>query len=179
MGVRSGSWTRKEARISRRFCRWGSEALARPLLPLLLVVGACATTPPEIDKTDALLSLINRVMEASSAEERRGVEQSERSRFENVPTYDNMLRLALVRAFSAALPAELMETRNDLQALADGRRELTDNQRYLARMALIMVDQRLQMGAQITDLQRQIDSLTAIEASLKDNDVNRPPETQR
>ncbi|HEX7035699.1 MAG TPA: hypothetical protein VF210_07985 [Pseudomonadales bacterium] len=171
--------------ISRWCCRWASEALGRPLLCLLLVLGGCASTPPQIDKTDALLGLINRVIEASSAEERRGLEEDERNRFDSVPTYDNMLRLALVRAFSAALPAELMETRNDLLALAEGRQELTDNQRYLAKMALIMVDQRLQMGAQITDLQRQIDSLqrqidslTAIEASLKDNDVNRPPEPQ-
>jgi hypothetical protein len=146
------------------------------VLGLALVLGGCATTPPEIDKTGELLDLIAQVIESTSAEERRGIEEDERARFESVPTYDNMLRLALVRAFSAALPAELMETRTDLEALANGRQELNENQRYLALMALIMVDQRLQMGTQITDLQRQIDSLTAIEASLKDNDVNRPPE---
>lgn len=111
-------------------------------------------------------------------DERRGIETDERTRFEAVPTYENMLRLALVRAYSAALPAELMDTREDLEALADGRRKLSDSQRDLALLALVMVDQRLQMGSQITDLQRQIDSLTAIEASLQNNDANGGEQSQ-
>jgi hypothetical protein len=147
------------------------------MLAVALLVSGCATTEPTpVDQTEILLGLVSRVIESSSAEERRGIEADERARFDAVPTYDNMLRLAMVRAFSAALPSELMETRNDLQALANGRRELTDHQRRLALMVLIMVDQRLQMGTQITDLQRQIDSLTAIEASLNDSAVDPRPE---
>ena len=139
---------------------------------MALCTSACTTTPPPVDQTDSLLGLVTQVIESSSAEERRGIEESERARFDATPTYDNLLRVAMVRAFSAALPSELMETRNDLHALANGRRELTDNQRKLALMVLIMVDQRLQMGTQISDLQRQIDSLTAIEASLNNNQPN-------
>jgi hypothetical protein len=138
---------------------------------MALLVSACVTTPPEIDQTESVLALISEVIESSSAEKRRGIETTERERFDMVPTYDNMLRLAMVRAFSAALPAELMETRSDLQALANGRHELSEGQRHLALMVLIMVDQRLQMGNQITNLQKQIDSLTEIEESLN-NGVN-------
>ena len=141
-----------------------------------MLCGACATKPPPIDHAERLLSLVTQVIESSSAEERRGIEAAERARFEAQPTYDNMLRVAMVRAFSAALPAELADTRNDLHALANGRQELTENQRHLALIALMMVDQRLQMGTQISDLQRQIDSLTAIEASLNKVEVNPPAE---
>lgn len=125
-----------------------------------------------VDETSNLLALTTQVIEARSAEERRGIETTERARFDATPTYDNLLRLALVRSLSGALPSELQETRADLQALANGRQELTANQRRLALLALIMVDERLRMGEQITNLQRQIDSLTEIEATLKDNDVN-------
>jgi hypothetical protein len=149
--------------------RWGRDSPRAWLLALVFSVSACTTPAPTVDHTDVLLGLVTRVIESSSAEERRGIEEHERARFGAVPTYDNMLRVAMVRAFSAALPSELMETRNDLHALANGHHELTDNQRQLALMVLIMVDQRLQMGTQITDLQRQIDSLTAIEASLNSN----------
>lgn len=134
----------------------------------LLLTSACVAEPPAPPRDEAqeLLILITRLIESRTPEERRSIEEAERARFEDDPSYDNLLRLAMVRAFGGALPAELIETRNDLQALANGRHELSANQRRLALMVLIMVDQRLQMGNQIVDLQRQIDSLTAIEASL-------------
>lgn len=141
---------------------------------MLLWLGACTATSPARpeDQTAELLTLVTQVIESSSPEQRRGIEQAQRRRFDAEGTYNNLLRLTLVRAFSAALPSELKQTRADLQALANGRDEINDNHRRLALMVLIMVDQRLQMGAQITDLQQQIDSLTEIEASLNDNDVN-------
>jgi hypothetical protein len=132
-------------------------------------MSGCVAARPEINETESLLVLINEVIESSSAEQRRGIEDAERNRFDTTPTYDNMLRLAMVRAFGAALPSELMETREDLQALANGRHELSEYQRHLALMVLVMVDQRLQMGGQIINLQRQIDSLAEIEASLQNN----------
>lgn len=141
-------------------------------------MGACTATPPPPVETEteteaeSLLALVARVIDSKSAEQRRRIEEAERGRFEGAPTYDNLLRLTMVRAFAAALPSELKEARADLRALAEGRLELSKYQRDVAQMALIMVDQRLQMGAQIADLQQQIDSLTEIEASLKDNDVN-------
>lgn len=123
--------------------------------------------------TEDLLALVSQVIESSSPEARRSLEAAERARFERSPTTRNRLRVALVRAYSAALPAELMKTRGDLYALASGDYEVSEQQRYLALMALVMVDQRLQMGTQITDLQQQIDSLTEIEASLNSNDAER------
>lgn len=120
----------------------------------------------------SLLALTSRMVEARTAEERRNIERAERRAFDAEPTYENMLRVAVVRAFGAALPADLMEAREDLRALANGRYELSPSQRHLALMVLLMVDERLQLGSQIIDLQRQIDSLTEIEATLKDFEVN-------
>ncbi len=167
--------------------RWAHDLerrVARTLAAFALVVGvsACAVKPEPVPEpetptaAESLLELVAHAIASTSAEQRRSIEKAEKARFQQTPTYDNLLRLTMVRAFSAALPSELMETRADLQVLANGQHELSPYQRYVALMALIMVDQRLQMGNQIADLQRQIDSLTEIEASLKDNDVNTAPE---
>ncbi len=135
-----------------------------------------ATRTPADAPIRSLLELVARVIGSTSAEQRRQIQEEETTRFQETPTSANLLRLTLVRAFTAALPSELMESRTDLQSLATGHQPLSDSQRYLALMALKLVDQRLQMGSQIADLQRQIDSLTEIEASLKDNDVEAAPE---
>lgn len=131
------------------------------------------------DETSRLLRLTALVIGAASAEQRRDIERGQQARFDAAPSYDNLLGLSMVRAFTAALPADLKQTRSDLQALANGREELSENQRNLALMALIMVDDRLRMGGQIADLQRQIDSLMEIEASLNSNDVNGGAEQPR
>jgi len=121
---------------------------------------------PPPSEADVLLELTGRVMQASTAEQQRAIESARREAFETDPSPDNLLRLTLVRALTAALPAELEAVREDLVVLVDAQAELSDNQRHLAKLALLLVDERLSLGMQIADLQRQIDSLTEIEASL-------------
>ena len=137
------------------------------------MLGACAGTPaaPQVTEAERLLVLVGRVVEAASAEQRRSLEKAERERVARAPSEGNRLRLAMVRAFSAALPSDLMQAHADLRALAGEAQGLSDDQRRLALMALVMVEDRLQMGAQIIELQQKIDSLTEIEASLNHGDA--------
>lgn len=144
----------------------------------MLLLAACTTQPivttePESDR---LLRLIIQSIEASSVEERHHVTESVRARFEAEPNYNNLLALTLVRAFTAGLPAELQELRADLQVLSIGTVELTASQRHLAKIALALVDERLQLGAQLMQLQQKIDSLTEIESSLKKSTPHRSME---
>lgn len=124
--------------------------------------------PAESDLPEVfvLLDLATEVIESATPEQRRVLRETQRERYEADPSYDNLLRYTVVRAFSAALPSELQEVRSDLQAMANGREEFTDDQRRIALIALIMVDERLRLGEQILSLQKQIDRLTEIEASL-------------
>ena len=124
---------------------------------------------------DALLALTAEVMNADTAEARRTIERDLQRRFEATPSHDNRLRLSLVRALTAAGPEELESARTDLQALADGSGALSDGQRRLALLTLAMVEERLVLRHQIADLQRQIESLTEIEASLNPPPAERAP----
>lgn len=139
------------------------------------IVRPAAFCPP--CEAEVLLNLTGKVVASATPEQRQQIEQAEQSRFDTDPSYDNLLRLTLVRAYGAALPAELESTRDDLEILANGRHELTLAQRQLAMLALLMIDQRLEMGAQIADLRHQIDSLTEIEASLEDYEAGGPGES--
>ncbi len=149
-------------------CRWRR---LEGWLAVMLLLGGCASRPPEPTPTESLLELASRVILATTVEERRSIEAAERRSFDAEPSHDNLMRLTVVRAFGAALPADLMEARADLQALANGRHELAPSQRQLAQLLLVMVDERLRMGSQITDLQKQIDSLTEIETTLNHSEV--------
>lgn len=140
--------------------------------PVVETRPATVVTAPSTDEATRLLRLTAKVIGTASTEDRRAIERTQQARFEAAPTYDNLLGLSMVRAFTSALPADLQQTRADLQALANGRAELSENQRNLALLTLILVDDRLRMGGQIADLQQQIDSLTEIEASLNEADVN-------
>ncbi len=142
----------------------------------LLISGACANRPPSPTETEALLQLTSQLIEASEPEQRRALTETQRLRYEADPSYANLLRLTLVRAFDAALAADLQEVRADLQVLAGSQGELVPEQRHIALLVLKMVDDRLRMGAQISNLQQQIDSLTEIEASLNQDDVQGPGE---
>jgi hypothetical protein len=160
--------------------RPASEAPSRPAPPAEAESAPAAHSPaaqspagasaPEItaghSETELLLDLTGRVMQARSAEEQRSIESAWREAVATDPSADNQLRLTLVRALTAALPTELEAVRQDLLELIDARAELTDNQRHFAELALLLVDERLSLGMQIADLQRQIESLTEIEASL-------------
>lgn len=136
---------------------------------MLLLLGACTTQPATVAQceTDRLLQLIGQAVEAETVAQQRAVMDTQRAQFEASPDHHNLLALALVRAFTAVLPAELQDVQADLQVLAAARVELSDSQRHLAMLALSMVDERLRLGGQIYQLQRQIDSLTEIEATLK------------
>jgi len=133
---------------------------------MLTAAGCAGQPPPAVSEAELLLELTGRVIQAGSAEQQRAIESARREAFEADPSPDTLLRLTLVRALTAALPAELEAVREDLLVLVDARAELTDSQRHLAKLALLLVDERLSLGMQIADLQRQIDSLTEIEASL-------------
>jgi hypothetical protein len=139
----------------------------------LLVAGACmnqpATTAPP-SETDRLLELVALAIQATNAEQKRDLEAVQALAYQAWPTNDNLLAWTIVRAFTASLPAALHEVRGDLQVLSNAREELTAGQRHLALVVLTQVEDRLRLGGQIIDLQRQIDSLTEIEASLN------PPE---
>lgn len=121
-----------------------------------------------------LLDLVAQVIESDTPEARRAIEQAERARYEADPTANNRLRLAIVRAYGATLPADLHQTRKSLEALADADDELDDHQRQMVLVALTMVDERLQLGEQILSLQQQIDSLTEIEASMNHQEATEP-----
>ncbi|MBK80044.1 MAG: hypothetical protein CMQ43_03915 [Gammaproteobacteria bacterium] len=125
--------------------------------------------------TDALLDLTAEVVTAATPEARRAIERDLAEAFEAAPSHDNLLRLSLVRALTAALPAELESVRADLEVLANGREELTDGQRHLALLTLVLVEDRLTLGRQITELRNQIESLTEIEASLNPPPAERTP----
>lgn len=159
-----------------------SQALSRPWLAatLVLILAACTTQPipDRPSESDRLLRLVIQSLEASSAEERRDITDSLRARLQAAPNHDNLLALTLVQAFTARLPSELQELRADLQVLSVGYVELTDSQRYLAKIALAMVEERLQLGAQLMQLQQKIDSLTEIESSLKKSTPIRATEPQ-
>lgn len=152
-----------------RFNRRHEGLLRCALVVVVLTLGsACAVRPEPPRPAEPLLQLAAEVIEARTPEARRAISERQRLRFEADPTPDNRLRLTLVRAFGAALAPELQEVRADLQALADGEQALSDEQRQLALIALVMVDERLRLGSQISTLQRQLDSLTEIEASLNE-----------
>lgn len=125
-----------------------------------------AEITPAPSETDLLLDLTGRVMQADSAEEQRAIESAWREAVATDPGPDNRLRLTLVRALTAALPAELQAVQRDLRELVDSHAGLSDNQRHFAELALLLVEERLSLSMQIADLQRQIESLTEIEASL-------------
>lgn len=131
------------------------------------------TAPSARNETDALLDLTAEVMAADTPRAQRAIEGELERRFETEPSHANLLRLSMARALTARLPAELKTVRADLQTLANGDAALTDGQRQLARLTLTMVEERLTLGNQITELRRQIESLTEIEASLN------PPATER
>jgi len=175
-------------RTCARRCRWTGR-ISPALLALMLTTAGCASRPaseppaeaepapsaaaessagitPAPSETDLLLDLTDRVMQARSAAEQRTIESAWHEAVETDPSPDNRLRLTLVRALTAALPAELEAVRRDLLELIDRPAELSDNQRHFAELALLLVDERLSLSLQIADLQRQIESLTEIEASL-------------
>lgn len=180
-------------RTCARRCRW-SRRISPALLAVMLTATGCVSrpaaeapggpgsvppaeaepepavasteVPPAPSETELLLDLTGRVMQARSAAEQRAIESTWREAVAMDPSADNQLRLTLVRALTAALPAELEAVRQDLLELVDARSELTENQRHFAELALLLVDERLSLGMQIADLQRQIESLTEIEASL-------------
>lgn len=126
-------------------------------------------------ETDALLDLTAEVMTADTPEARQAIERNLEHRFEAVPSHGNLLRLSLVRALTAALPAELESVRADLQGLANGPEALSDGQRHLALLTLVIVEERLTLGHQIAELKNQIESLTEIEASLNPPPAERAP----
>ncbi|MFW6094664.1 MAG: hypothetical protein ACODAC_11875 [Pseudomonadota bacterium] len=138
------------------------------MLGTALLITACASEPPSPPRspTAPLLSLSSRMIQAASVEERRALETRARKALETEPSPYNRLRMALVRAFGAALPADLREARAELESLVHAGYGLTPGQRHVAIMVLTMVDDRLRLGAQVTELQKQIDSLTEIEATL-------------
>ncbi len=129
------------------------------------------SAPPA--ETDALLDLTAKVVTAATPEARRAIERELQRQFESAPSDDNLLRLTVVRALTAALPAELELVRSDLQGLTNGREALSDAQRHLALLTLVIVENRLTLGHQISELKNQIESLTEIEASLN------PPPTEQ
>jgi hypothetical protein len=142
---------------------------------------AVAARSEHASESDGLLLLAAQVIEAESAEARRGIEALERQRFDADPTRDNLLRLAVVRAMTATQPAELAALRRDLRDLSSPENALPEHQRHVTLVTLRLVEERLslleerrrlaeerqRLGEQISELQEQIDLLTEIEASLK------------
>lgn len=128
--------------------------------------------PSPTDETARLLKLTSEVINASTVEQRRSIEAGQLARYRAASNYDNLLGLAMVRALIATTPEDLQTVRSDLQALSNGGAGLTASQRNLALLTLVMVDERLRIGNRITELESQIDSLTKIEESLNNTDLN-------
>lgn len=144
-------------------------------------VAAAVPAAPEVsegpgagagDETTRLLKLTAAVINASSPAERSRIEAGQRARYQADSTYDNLLGLTMVRALSAASPEDLERVQQQLQALTNGGAGLTANQRNLALLTLVMVNEQLRIAHRIVELEHQIDSLTKIEESLNDTDLN-------
>lgn len=150
---------------------------APPLEPVLETLDSApvsVSAPPAVtsDETARLLKLTAEVINAPTPEQRKVIEAGQLARYQAASNYDNLLGLTMVRALIAASPEDLQAVRSDLQALSNGGAGLSASQRNLALLTLVMVDERLRIGNRITELENQIDSLTKIEESLNNTDLN-------